>query len=178
MLQGDNVTIDLVGTTFISKAGVTSTTFKTVPDAPFSTFALTLPEGPYSALAANGNLCTQKLTMPTEFIAQNGAAILQQTKVAVTGCKASKPSVKITKSGLKGDSLLVTVKTSVNGTISISGNDFKTTVKKNVKAGSHQIKVALSKTGKTAKKHRKKTKLRASLTMGKQAVTKTTSVKL
>ena len=57
VLQGYGVTVDLVGTTFISKAGVTSTTFKTVPDVPFSTFELTLPEGPYSALTANGNLC-------------------------------------------------------------------------------------------------------------------------
>jgi hypothetical protein len=57
VLQGDNVTIDLVGTTFISKAGVTSTTFKTVPDQPFSSFELALPSGPYSALTALGNLC-------------------------------------------------------------------------------------------------------------------------
>jgi hypothetical protein len=57
VLQGYGVTIDLVGATFISKSGITSTTFRTVPDQPFSTFELTLPEGPYSALAANGNLC-------------------------------------------------------------------------------------------------------------------------
>jgi hypothetical protein len=36
VLQGYGVTIDLVGTTFISKSGITSTTFKTVPDQPFS----------------------------------------------------------------------------------------------------------------------------------------------
>jgi hypothetical protein len=63
VLQGDNVTVDLVGTTFISKAGVTSTTFKTVPDQPFSTFELTLPEGKYSALAANGSLCSLTKTV-------------------------------------------------------------------------------------------------------------------
>ena len=34
VLQGYGVKIDLVGTTFISKAGITSSTFKTVPDAP------------------------------------------------------------------------------------------------------------------------------------------------
>ena len=45
------------------KNGVTSTTFKTVPDQPFSTFELTLPEGPYSALAANGNLCHETKTV-------------------------------------------------------------------------------------------------------------------
>ena len=57
VLQGYGVTVDLVGTTFISKAGITSSTFKTVPDAPVGSFELTLPEGKYSALAANGNLC-------------------------------------------------------------------------------------------------------------------------
>jgi uncharacterized repeat protein (TIGR01451 family) len=57
VLQGYGVTIDLVGDTFISKAGITSSTFKTVPDQPVTSFELTLPQGPYSALAANGNLC-------------------------------------------------------------------------------------------------------------------------
>jgi hypothetical protein len=90
VLQGDNVTIDLVGTTFISKAGITSTTFKTVPDVPFNTFELTLPEGKYSALAANGNLCTSKLAMPTEFVAQNGAEIKQSTLISVAGCAKAK----------------------------------------------------------------------------------------
>ncbi len=58
VLQGYGVKLDLIGTTFISKAGITSSTFKTVPDAPVGSFELTLPQGPYSALAANGNLCS------------------------------------------------------------------------------------------------------------------------
>jgi uncharacterized repeat protein (TIGR01451 family) len=93
VLQGAppyNVMIDLVGTTFISKAGITSTTFKTVPDVPFNTFQLTLPQGKFSALAANGNLCTSKLAMPTEFLAQNGAKINQSTTLSVTGCAKTK----------------------------------------------------------------------------------------
>jgi hypothetical protein len=90
VLQGYGVTVDLVGTTFISKHGITSSTFKTVPDVPVGSFELTLPEGPFSALAANGNLCKGKLTMPTEFVAQNGAVIHHSTKIAVTGCPKKK----------------------------------------------------------------------------------------
>ena len=97
VLQGYGVKIVLVGTTFISKAGVTSTTFKTVPDVPFNTFELTLPEGKYSALAANGNLCTSKLTMPTEFIAQNGTPLKQTTAIGITGCAKVKALTRAQK---------------------------------------------------------------------------------
>jgi hypothetical protein len=86
VLQGYGVTVDLVGTTNISPAGITSTTFKTLPDSPFTSFELTLPEGKYSALAANGNLCKSKLVMPTEFVGQNGFKINESTKISVTGC--------------------------------------------------------------------------------------------
>ncbi len=88
VLQGYGATVHLVGSTFIDeKTGVTSSTFKTVPDVPVGTFELTLPEGPYSALAAVGDLCTgRKLTMPTAFLAQNGAEVHEQTPIAVTGC--------------------------------------------------------------------------------------------
>jgi hypothetical protein len=88
VLQGDGVRVDLTGSTFISKAGITSSTFKTVPDVPVSSFELYLPQGRYSALAANGNLCRArgKLRMPTEFIAQNGAVLKQSTQISVTGC--------------------------------------------------------------------------------------------
>ncbi len=57
VLQGYGVTIDLHGETFINKAGITSSTFRSVPDEPVTSFELTLPQGPDSALAANGNLC-------------------------------------------------------------------------------------------------------------------------
>lgn len=107
VLQGYGVTVDLVGTTFISKSGITSTTFKTVPDTPFSSFELTLPQGKFSALASNlpdkakGSFCGQSLKMPTEMIAQNGMAIHQQTPVSVTGCGKPKTRAQLLKAALR-----------------------------------------------------------------------------
>jgi uncharacterized repeat protein (TIGR01451 family) len=99
VLQGENgLVVDLVGDTFINhKTGITSSTFAHVPDVPVSSFELTLPQGKYSALAANGNLCKSKLAMPTEFLAQNGAKINESTKIGVTGC----PKVKNAKANAK-----------------------------------------------------------------------------
>lgn len=96
MLQGDDVTLNVVSTTFISKGGVTSATLKSVPDAPFTSFELTLPQGPYSALTTSGNLCAAagKLTMPTLLTAQNGLVVKRTTKIAVTGCPPARPTAK------------------------------------------------------------------------------------
>jgi hypothetical protein len=95
VLQGYGVTVHLVGSTFISKSGITSSTFKTVPDVPVGTFELTLPQGPYSALTANTNLCKVKsLNMPTEFVGQNGALIKTTTKIATDGCPKAKKATR------------------------------------------------------------------------------------
>ncbi len=104
VLQGYGVTLDLHGETFISKAGITSSTFHTIPDAPVGSFELNLPEGKFSALAANGNLCKSKLAMPTAFTAQNGAVIHQSTKIGVTGCPKSKKKSKKSSRHHKGKS--------------------------------------------------------------------------
>ena len=97
VLEGYGVTVYLHGETFISKAGITSSTFRQVPDVPITSFELKLPEGPFSALAANGNLCTTKLLMPTAFTGQNGAVIKQSTPISVTGCTKHKTKKTTTK---------------------------------------------------------------------------------
>ena len=91
VLDGYGVHIELHGNTFInSKTGVTSATFKNTPDVPFESIEVTLPTGPYSEFGTNlggsYDFCGQKLTMPTELKAQNGAEIKQNTPVTVTGC--------------------------------------------------------------------------------------------
>jgi hypothetical protein len=106
VLQGYGVKIELVGATLI-RNGITSTTFKTVPDVPFEDFELTLPQGKYAALAANlpakanGNLCGQKLVMPIEMIAQNGLETHQNTPITVTGCPKAKTRAQLYAAALK-----------------------------------------------------------------------------
>jgi hypothetical protein len=102
VLQGDNVVVDLHGETFISKTGVTSATFKAVPDVPFETAEVFVPTGPFSEFAANGNLCKEKLVMPIAFTAQNGATFNQNTKIGVTGCPKAKKAAKPKKKHKKG----------------------------------------------------------------------------
>jgi hypothetical protein len=87
VLEGENgVTVQVHGETFISKAGVTTGTFSTAPDVPFTNFELTFPQRQYPAFTATGNLCKEALKMPTEIVGQNGDPIRQSTKITVTGC--------------------------------------------------------------------------------------------
>jgi hypothetical protein len=96
-LSGEGVTVYLHGETFISPAGITSSTFRTIPDVPIGTFELKLPQGPDSALAANGDLCTSKLVMPTIFVGANGVSLKQSTPITATGCPKHKAKAKKSK---------------------------------------------------------------------------------
>ena len=55
VLVGQNrVTVQVHGETQISKAGITTATFATVPDVPFLSFELTLPQREFPALTRTG----------------------------------------------------------------------------------------------------------------------------
>jgi hypothetical protein len=97
VLQGEGVKVELAGSLYIGKNGVTRSTFEGVPDAPISSFELKFPQGPASVLTtahlpakAHGSLCRVKLVMPTTMTAQNGAVIKQSTKINVIGCPKPK----------------------------------------------------------------------------------------
>jgi len=125
-----------VGDTFInSKTDVTSSTFAHVPDAPVQSFELTLPQGKYSALAANGNLCQQNLSMPTAFTAQNGATLNQDTHIEVEGCSntlslisksVKKRTLKLVVYAPEGGKVTASGKGVSNGSKSYSGRENQT----------------------------------------------------
>jgi hypothetical protein len=161
VLQGDGVTLDLVGTTFISHAGITSSTFKTVPDAPVGSFELTLPEGKYSALAANGNLCTSKLAMPTEFLAQNGAKINESTPIAVTGCPTA---ISISSHKVSGKTTTLSVYVPAAGELTASGKGLVSASKPS--KGQEDVTIAVSQ--KRAGKLKTKIKLTFTPSKGKK----------
>jgi hypothetical protein len=143
-LQGYNLTLDLHGETFISKAGITSSTFKTIPDAPVGSFELALPEGKYSALAANGNLCQAKLAMPTAFTAQNGVTIKQSTPIVTTGCK---PSISVLSHSVTGKTATIAVSVPSAGRLAATGTDLSKASAKAKKARTIVLKLRLLKVG-------------------------------
>ena len=78
VIKGDDVTIESHGDTFINgKTGVTSATVEAVPDVPFESIEVTVPQGPFSEFGANLphgrlNFCGHELVMPILLKAQNG----------------------------------------------------------------------------------------------------------
>jgi hypothetical protein len=167
VLQGYGITIDLVGTTFISKAGITSTTFKTVPDQPFSSFELVLPQGPYSALTTNlphesHDLCGQKLTMPSEFDGQNGAAIRQSTDITVTGCT---PAITVLSHKVKGKTATIAVSVPAAGKLVATGKGLSKASKTANGATTLTLKLTLTNGEATALSKHKSRKLKAKINL-------------
>ena len=168
VLQGDGVVIQLNGETFInSKTGITSSTFAAIPDAPVSSFELTLPEESNSVFAANGNLCDQKLIMPTLIDGQNGAQTKQNTRIEVEGCgkTLSVVSTRVTKKTLRlsiyaptAGKVTASGKGVSSGSKSYSGQEAQTFTLTQKKAGKLKTKIKLTFTPSGGKDRTKQTK--------------------
>ncbi|MGD0452464.1 MAG: hypothetical protein ABSB69_02600 [Solirubrobacteraceae bacterium] len=107
VLQGEGVTIDVVGQTII-KHGVISGVFRSLPDVPISTLGLVLNVGPHSLLTANlpakakRSLCGQSLAMSIALTGQNGAVVKQTKKITVSGCPKRKAHGKAKRKPQRG----------------------------------------------------------------------------
>jgi hypothetical protein len=138
VLQGDGVEVVLVGHTHISRTGITTSTFESLPDVPISSVDVDLPMGPYSALATDGRLCHAGLVAPTTIIAQSGAKITQSTKVAVTGCP-----IEIVSHKRRGARLKLVLWVPEGGRLHVSGRGLSAITRRVKKAGEVTLSVPL-----------------------------------
>jgi hypothetical protein len=158
VLQGDGVTVILIGNTNISK-GVTTSNYASIPDVPVSSFEVRLPTGKDSVLSAIGNLCKSSLIMPTTITAQNGKVIKQSTKVAVGDCPITVLSHRI-----RGHKAIIKAKVFSAGRVTASGKDLSRRLKRPGKAKTVTIEVPLSSAGlRTLARHRHGIKLHVRL---------------
>jgi hypothetical protein len=66
VLQGDGVSLLLIGSTSIEKTGVASISFDALPDVPLDSLELYLPPGSHSLLSANKSLCASTKTVTSK----------------------------------------------------------------------------------------------------------------
>ena len=163
VLQGEGVTLVLDGHTQI-KQGVTYSHFETVPDAPFTSFEFSSPQGELALFTANGDLCDQKLTMPTELTGQNGAVLTQSTHIEVEGCPTSvsvksktvnKRTVKLSVYAPAAGKLTASGKGLSSVSKSYSGQEAQSFTLTQKKAGKLKTKIKLSFTPSKGKKQSK-----------------------
>ena len=97
VLQGEGVTLEVDGQSFVSHSGALRVTFANVPDAPVSSFETVLPAGPFSQFTsvrstgrAVASQCGEKLAVPVTMVSHSGREVKQSVKLKITGCKASR----------------------------------------------------------------------------------------
>lgn len=144
VLKGDGVTVILVGNTNISKR-ITHSKFLAVPDVPITSFKFKLPIGKHSILSGNGNFCKKPMYMPTTIVAQNGKKVTQKTRIHISECP-----VEVVKRKVKGNNVVLTVKTASAGKISTGGKFLRHTKKTVSKGGETKIVARLSASGVSA----------------------------
>lgn len=175
VLQGEGVTIVLVGSVSFASNGDTSSTFSGIPDVPITSFDLNLPVGPHSALSPRSvtSFCGLAPMMPTTLVGQNGATIKQTTKVGVTGCPSSKPALEGYAAAAHGNAIFVRVVLAKAGVLKTGGPYLKTS-SRSFRAGAFRLKLWLTKRGIVARKHHRSTSVRVTFA----GVSRTIKVKL
>ena len=160
VLQGDGVTVEAHGETYISPSGISSSTFPDIPDAPIPSFEMTLPAGPDSALAANGNLCEKVLRTPTVIVAENGLTVNEDPQIEVGDCP---PVIKVVHHSVRGFVVTVAVSVPSAGKLVVSGKGFASATKRVGKAGTVTVRLTLSKRERRFLAHHRRRRLKAAL---------------
>lgn len=183
VLQGEGVTIVVDGQSSLAANGALTSTFTSIPDAPFSSLQAKLPAAPNSLFTnarTHGTLCGEKLVAAVTLVAHDGGEINENTSMAIAGCPPSSPSpppppphhppphprvsIKKVKVGARGLTLEVT--TSLLGRLRIDGHGLRTLLERGLSAGTHELRVQFSHAGRTAEHKHRRIMLTVSLTAG------------
>jgi hypothetical protein len=141
VLQGEGVELILHGKTHV-RAGITTSTFSTLPDAPVRRFDLTLPQGPHSVLGApGGKLCTADLAMPTLMRGQDGAAFRQNVKISVAGCKRA---IDVVSHSVSGSTATIVARVPAAGVLVAEGAGLSRALARTRRAGRVRVRLALA----------------------------------
>ena len=182
VLQGEGVTLDVDGQSFVSHTGVLKVTVTSVPDAPFSTFETVLPAGRYSQFTstkstsqARASQCGENLIAPVSIVAQNGATLTENAKMQVTGCG---PSITVKKTKASTHSVTLTVKTSTRGRLQVTGHGLKTYRAAGISPGTHNLTLAFTNAGRQAARVHKRVQVTVGLVAGSQKTSKHTKITL
>jgi hypothetical protein len=155
ILRGDGVQVVLVGHTHISTAGVTTSTFESLPDVPITSAVVDLPMGAQSVLSANGSLCNSPLTAPTTLVAQSGAKLTQQTTIAVRNCPFAIVSHRTSRTRA-----ILKVRVPTAGRLTVSGHDLRTLRRRVGKATTVRLVVRLTRAGVHSLRRHKRLRIR------------------
>jgi hypothetical protein len=138
VLQGEGVRINLTGHTQIKK-GITFNHFETVPDAPVSSFDLTLPAGPHGVLTTDvpgRNLCANTRTVTvTKRVTRRVHGHTRRVTVKAKKAVAAPLLMPTTMTAQNGAVIHQNTKIAVTGCAAIKAKAKKATAKKGAKKG-------------------------------------------
>jgi len=174
VLQGEGVTVDVDGQSFVSSTGVLKVTFASVPDAPISAFETVLPAGPYSQFtssrsikAARASQCGEDLAAPVAMVAHDGARLTAKPQMTIAGCH---PTVSVLGAHATASGVRVTVSTSMRGRLNVDGPGLRAVTLNNAAAGRHGLTLAFTAAGRSAVRAHRKLRIVAHLVAGGRRV--------
>ena len=159
-LSADGVTIDVNADSGVDSLGRLVTTFRDLPDAPFSEFALRLNGGKHGIIVVSGKpgTCDRDKTIDSQFAGQNGKLVETATKAMVQGCKS-----KVIKASSTSRSVTLRVNNLTAGKLTLSGALIKRATRTITQAAPASVTARLSTKARTALRHHARVKVRVSV---------------
>jgi hypothetical protein len=116
-LEGEGVPLDLWADSSVDSTERLVTTFSSVPDAPITSFHMTIDSGKHGVLAANSDVCARSKLTNVSFDGQSGTTVDRTISVAVPAC-----GLAIAKTTTTNSAVTVRVSGLRAGKLSLAGS--------------------------------------------------------